>query len=405
MSVIVLPVTTPKDRRRFVMLPWRLYRGDPNWVPPLISDMNASLTERGNAQFAGGPHCLALAYRSDRGAAAGARRTPPVGRIAVGINLNLQAAKGAAQPGAPGHGVPVPGAKAPAGKLAGYITLFESVDDYEVAKALFDWAVSWLRERGATLVKGPVSPTNGDDYRGLLVMGHGRPPVLLDAYNPPYYQEFFERYGFTKDIDLFAYHYREDEMPGRLGNVVGYAMRRYGFRTDPVDLANLPRDLADLKSVVDRAMPEDWEDLVPPSIEEIGAMARRLKPLVAPDLCRIARTSAGEPIGFIVALPDYNQVLIRLGGRLFPFGILKFLWLRRKVDGVRIFICFVVPEWRKKGVTGAMFYDCLVAARRRGYKWGEGSTIGETNLPMRRDAERCGGKHYKTYRIYRKELA
>ncbi len=415
MPIDVTEVKTAKDLKAFILLPWRLYRGDPNWVPPLISDMKATLTGSGNANFNAGPHALALARRTADGTAdgvgesarepasavgnirkdaaasgrtrreiAGRTRREIAGRIVVGLNDELSRAKGL---------------------RTGYVCLFESVSDYEVARALFDWAAAWLRVRGAVRVKGPISPTNGDDYRGLLVMGFDGRPVLMDSYNPPYYQEFFERYGFSKDIDLFAYRYREESMSDRYEKVASYAMRRYGFRVDSLDLKQLDRDIRDIKSVLDRAMPGEWEDMTPPTLRDLQAMARRLKPLADPDLCPIARVAAtNEPIGFVVSLPDYNQVLAGLNGRLSPLGLLRFFRYRRRIDGVRLFVLFVVPEWRKKGVTGAIFLHALREARRKGYKWGEGSTIGETNLPMRRDAERAGGEHYRTYRIYRKDL-
>ncbi len=377
-AVTVTEVIRRRELDAFIRLPWKLYRGDPNWVPPLLSEMWATLTGPDNPQFQAGPHALALAWRQGRRG-----RAETVGRIAVGINENLNRAKGLD---------------------GGYVSLFESVNDYEVARALFDWAVGWLKRRGATFVKGPVSPTNGDDYRGLLVLGFDRPPVLMDSYNPPYYAEFFERYGFAKDIDLYAYFYREDLVPERYAKVAPYAIKRYGFHVDPIDLGRLEREILDVKQIVDRAMPAEWPDLIPPTLEELRAMARKLRPMADPNLCYIARSNEGEPIAFVIALPDYNQVLARLDGRLFPFGFLKLLWLRRKIDAARFFILFVVPEWRKKGVTGAIFLHALQSGRRAGYKWGEGSTIGETNWPMRRDAEMAGGQHYKTYRVYRKAI-
>lgn len=371
--VSVSEVATRRDHDTFIRLPWRLYRGDPNWVPPLLSEMWSITTPKGSPQFAAGPHALALARRGGE----------VVGRIGVGINETLNRKKGLTE---------------------GYLTLFEAVDDYEVARSLFDWAEAWLRARGATAVKGPVSPTNGDDYRGLLVMGFDGPPCLMDSYNPPYYAEFFDRWGFEKYIDLFAYLYQADQDFSRYERVAAYAMERGGFHVDPLNLKHLERDLVDIKHIIDLAMPEEWPDLTPPPMEEIREMGRKLAPLAVPELCCIARSNAGEPLGFVIGLPDYNQVLRHLNGRLFPTGFLKFLWYRRKIQGVRLFIGFVVPHWRKKGVTGAMFLHLISSARRLGYKWGEGSTIGETNLPMRRDAERAGGRHYRTYRIYSKAL-
>lgn len=144
--------------------------------------------------------------------------------------------------------------------------------------------------------------------------------------------------------------------------------------------------------------------MAPPTMEDIQAEAKNLLPVADPDLLVIARTRQGEPIGFMVGLPDYNQVLKHLNGRLFPTGVFKYLWLKRRITGARIFILFVVPAYHKKGVSAAMYLKVFDAARRKGYTYGEGSTIHEFNMRMRRDAEGAGGRHYKTYRIYRLEV-
>ncbi|MDQ7794773.1 MAG: N-acetyltransferase [bacterium] len=363
---------TGREQGSFLRLPWQLYRGDPNWVPPLLRDMRA-IVAGANPLRQAGPMELFLARDGVR----------VVGRLAVGANETINRSKGTRD---------------------GYFTLFECAEDYSVARALLDTGLAWLRERGYVQVKGPVSPTWGDDYRGLLVEGFDSPPVLLNSYNPPYYAEFLERYGFEKAEDLYAYRYDLGPAPERYRRVVDYAMRKFRYRVDRLQLGDLEREIRAIKQVLDEAMPREWPDLTPPRLEELRAMARRLRPLAVPEFIYIARSGAGDPIGFNLALPDYNQVLRHLDGRLFPLGWLKFLWHRRRIDGGRLFVLFVVPSYRKKGVPAAIFLRALEAARRRGYRWAEGSTIGETNLPMRRDAESVGGTHYKTYRIYRKLL-
>lgn len=368
----VRPVNGPRERKTFVHLPWLLYREDPCWVPPLVSEMNGLLDPRKNQLLRLGPHAFFVAWRGGR----------PVGRIGVGADEQLNWAKG--------------------GRREGYFTLFESIDDYAVAEALFDAMRAWLKERGLTVVTGPQSPDNGDDYRGLLVQGFDSTPVLMDSYNPPCYAGFFERYGFEKFFDRFAYRFDiTPELGERMRPAVEYAMKRYGFAIDRIDLKNLAAEFADVKRIIDVAMPEEWPDMVPPTMEDIQAEAKKLLPVADPDLLVMARTVQGEPIGFMVGLPDYNQVLRHLNGRLFPTGVFKYLWLRRRITGARIFILFVVPSYHKKGVSAAMYLKVFDAVARKGYTHGEGSTIHEFNLRMRRDAEGAGGKHYKTYRIYR----
>lgn len=307
----------------------------------------------------------------------------PLGRICVGINDDLNRKKGLKE---------------------GYICLFECVENKDAAFLLFDTASKYLKEKGMNSIRGPVSPTNGDDYKGLLVKGFDGPPVLMNSYNPEYYVKFFEDYGFKKFIDLYAYYY--DLSKGnfeRYGKIVEYATKKYNYRIERIDLKNLDKEIKDIKSILDVAIPEEWEDLTIPSIEDIKAEVKYLKPMVDPDIIVIAR-SMDRPIGFAVALPDYNQVLKHLNGRLFPFGIFKFLWYKRKINSGRLFIMFVIPEYRKKGVSSSMLYKVFEAGLKKGYIYGEGSTIGETNLAMRRDVEGIGGKHYRTYRIYKKQI-
>lgn len=339
-NVTVKLAVTGRDRREFIRVPWLIYRGDPFWVPPLLQDMRDTLNIKKNPLLKLGPHAFFLAYRDGKIA----------GRIGVGIDEKLNAAKK---------------------RKEGYFTLFESVAD----------------------------------YRGLLISGFGSPPVLMDSYNPKYYVDFFDMYGFEKSFDRFAYWFDlRPPVPERMILGVNYAMQRYQFTVDPIDLKKLDSEMVGIKEIIDRTMPEDWPDMIPPSLEEIRAEAQRLLQVAEPDLIQIARTLDGKPIGFSIALPDYNQVLAHLNGRLFPFGIFKLLWLKRTITGARSFIMFVVPQFQKKGVSGAIYLKTFQAAQKKGYVYGEGSTIGEFNLRMRRDAEGAGGQHYKTYRVYAKNL-
>lgn len=369
----VLEVKKKNELKKFIMMPWRLYRHDPNWVPPLQSQLLQTLRGRNNPMLANGPHTFLLALAGDE----------VIGRILVGVNTRLNKRKN---------------------KNEGYISLFESINDQKTAFSLFDSATSWLKQRGFTKMVGPVSPTNGDDNRGILIKGFNGPPVLMNSYNPDYYQRLFEDYGFEKNMDLYAFHLNAAEMDEkRYGRVVAYAMKKFHFRIDRFDRSQLEREVKDIKNILDLAMPDSWEHLTPPSQEEILAEFKSLSRLIDPDLVYIAR-SEDEPIGFVVGLPDYNQVLKRLNGRLFPFGFLKFLWYKRKITGARIFMQFVIPKYRNKAVNGAIYHRLMLEARKKGYTYGEGSTIAEMNKESIRSVEGVGGKLYRTYRIYQKTI-
>lgn len=362
-----------KGLKQFIALPWEIYKNDPNWVPPLRTQQLRTLQGKNNPLLADGEHVFYLAFAGEK----------VVGRILVGINQKLNREKE---------------------KLEGYLSLFEAVEDEKVAFALFEAATQWLKERGLTSVVGPVSPTNGDDSRGVLIKGFNGPPVLMNSYNPVYYERFFEDYGFGKDMDLFAFHLDVDRLNDeRFGRVVSYAMRKYNFHIDRFDRKQLEREIRDIKAILDLAMPATWEHLTPPSLAEIQAEFRALTRFMDPDLVYIAR-SGSDPIGFVVGLPDYNQVLKRLNGRLLPFGWAKYLWYKRRITGARVFIQFVVPKFRNKAVNGAIYHRLMVEARKKGYTYGEGSAIAEMNKESIRSVEGAGGRLYRIYRIYRKEL-
>jgi GNAT superfamily N-acetyltransferase len=372
-SLVVKAIQTPQERRLFVELPWSLYKDDPNWIPPLLSDMHATLDPQKNALLRLGPSTFFLAIKGQR----------PAGRIGCGMDLRLNAAKG---------------------NKMGYITLFESVNDYRVTADLFDHATGWLKEQGATTVTGPQSPSNGDDYRGLLIDGFDQPPVLLNSYNPRYYSNFMEEYGFKKQFDRYAYYYDISDGPTeRLTRGVALAQKRYGFTVRKIDLKNLVRERAVIKKVLEDSMP-DWPDMIPPSDEELIAEINKLRQLALPDLVLFIEGKDGDCLGFAVALPDYNQVLKHLNGRLFPTGFLKYLWYKRKITGVRMFVLFVTPKGRRRGVSAALYYHTMLNARKLGFTHGEGSTIHEFNRRMNIDAQKAGGKLYKTYRIYQLDL-
>lgn len=372
-NIEIKQVQTKADRRCFVELPWQLYKNNPNWIPPLLTDMYNTLNPRKNALLNLGPSSFLIACKKGK----------PVGRLGVGMDLRLNKAKQ---------------------KNLSYFTLFETINEYAVASALFTRGLNWLREQGAELVTGPQSPSNGDDYRGLLIKGFNSPPVLLNSYNPPYYEEYINRFGFEKQFDRFAYYYDISKGPNeRLGRGVELASKRYDFTVRPLNMRKLEREIEIVKQVIEEAMP-DWPDMIPPGDEELSAEVEKLRQLAIPELVLFAENSAKECLGFSVTLPDYNQVLRYLNGRLLPFGFIKYLWFRRKINGVRLFALFVTAKGRRRGVSAALYYHTMLNAYKLGYTYGEGSTIHEFNQRMNIDARKAGGELYKIYRVYQLPL-
>lgn len=369
----VRAVRNRHERRCFIRLPWAIYQDNPNWVPPLVMDMHNTLNPKKNALLRLGPFEFLLAYRDGK----------PAGRLGVGMDYRLNRAKK---------------------QELGYFTLYESIADYRVTEILFDHGLKWLGNRGAKSVSGPQSPSNGDDYRGLLIDGFDSKPVLMNSYNPSYYIDYLEKYGFSKQFDRLAYHYDLSKLPPeRLARGVAAARKRYGFNIRTLKLRDLQKEILVIKNVVDQAMP-DWPDMIPPSLEELEAEAAKLKQFANPELVLFAENEDKDCLGFSISLPDYNDVLVKLNGKLIPTGIFKYYWYKRKIEGIRMFALFVTEKGRRRGVSAALYYYTMINARRLGYQYGEGSTIHEFNRRMRLEAEKAGGKLYKTYRIYQMQL-
>ena len=375
MDIKVIPVRTDKELNEFIRFPWSIYEGNKNWVPPLIGDMKKAL--KNDAGLAAG--------RKDREIFLAQADGKTAGRIYTGISHELNRKKNI---------------------QAGYISLFECIDDTAVSTALFDAAAEWFRKKGIETVRGPVSPdgADSDEYKGLLIDCFDRPPVLMNSYNPEYYIRLFENYGFVKDYDVFAYKVDPEKVfVSNPAKTLEYAKKRYNFNVSPINFKNVEEEVRAIKYVLDLAIPDEWPDLTAPSLEEVREIARKLIPIADPELIIIAR-SGDEPVGFGIAIPDYNQVLIHLNGRITPLAAVKYMWYKRKMDCARFFIMFVIPSFRKKGVSFSIYYQTFINALKKGFKWGEGSTIGEDNVQMRKDIESMGGEHYKTYRIYGKQI-
>lgn len=373
-EVIIKIVETKNDLKQFVDLQYKFYMGDPGWVPPLRSDQLKYVAGVGNYLNQAGPSIKLLSLKNGE----------VVGRLLVGINEELNHDKGL---------------------KAGYLSLFESIDDEMISYKLLDFAEVWLKGKGMDHMKGPFSLPGGDDNRGFLLDNFKDPTMIMNTYNKSYYPRMFENYGFEKYHDVFAYISDSgNENIKRYEKLVPYAMERNHFTVDKIRLKDIQSEMKDVKEIIEKAMPKEWLDFVPPNDEEIQLIAKQLVPYADPDLIYIARSLKGEPIGFNIALPDYNEVLSKMNGRLFPFGIFKFLYYRRRIKGLRFFVLFVVPEYRNKGVSSAIYYHIFKSAVEKGYTHVEGSTIWDYNEPMKLDIEKYGGKIYKTYRIYTKKI-
>ncbi len=373
--ISIKEVNDKKTLNDFVDFIYENYEGDKNFVPPLRSDYIKYVQGVDNDLNEAGPNIKYICYDDGR----------VVGRLLVGVNNIINEYHGFKE---------------------GYISLFECVENYEYAEKLLDKAVEFLKSHGMTKVKGPLSLPGGEDNRGFIVDNFDAQPFIMNTYNKKYYNDFFIKYGFEKYFDCYAYKDTiENADIERYEKLVPYAMKKFDFRVDNINLSNVDKDAMDIMNVLERALPREWDDFAPPREEEIRKIVKQLVPFADSDLIFIARDNkTNEPIGFNITLPDYNQAIKKMNGKMFPFGFLKFLYYKRKINRLRFFVLFVVPEYRKKGVTSVMYLKTYLNALRKGYTELEGSTIWEYNRDMMNDVESFGAKINITYRIYQKDI-
>jgi hypothetical protein len=365
-------------RKRFLDLPFRLHRADPNWVAPLRSEVG-KIFARKTACFLDADMALFLAERGGR----------PVGRIAAIHNKahNRQ------------HG----------DKL-GFFGFFECEGkDQETAKGLVKAAENWLAAKGLDAVRGPVNPSMNAEC-GLLIEGFDRPPVALMPYNPDSYPGLLESAGLAKCKDLFAYLVSADVIyPGtdayeRIVRTTKILQKRHPEVTvRTIDLKNYQEDILKFMGVFEEAREKNW-GYVPVSKEEILETAKGLKMVADPEIILFAEVD-GNPAGASIGIPDINQALAKINGRLFPFGFIKLFLALKKVDVMRIFGVGALQKYRHLGITALLFMESLKRALRKGYKACEASWVLEDNVMSNRTIDRVVKPVlYKKYRIYEKSI-
>jgi GNAT superfamily N-acetyltransferase len=370
--VLVRIVRGRGDLKAFLHLPWRIYAHDPVWVPPLLHDVR-SVMSRKHPFHAHADVEYFLAWKGAR----------VVGRIAAIVNRRHVEF----------HDEPV-----------GFFGLFEAEDDADVARALLAAAETWVARRGMKAIRGPMNLSTNDELYspGVLVDGFDTPPVVLMAHTPAYYPALLEAAGYTKAKDLIAYWLNEGEPPERIVRSLERIGARAGVTLRPLDMSRFDREVAAIQEIYNSAWERNW-GFVPMTAEEIAHLAKQLRPVVKPSMCALAQ-HGDTPVGFVLALPDYNQALRHLDGRLFPFGVVRLLWYRRSIDAARVITLGLTPGYRNKGLDAMLIQYIWRECVRAGHPKGECSWILEDNLEMRRGIERSGGRAYKTYRVFEKPL-
>lgn len=365
-------VKSRKERKQFINFPYRHYQNDEYWVAPLKMEQKKLLNKDKNPFYNNAEIALFLVKRNGK----------VCGRIAAIQDDRFNEYHDA---------------------NTGFFGFFESINDKMVAKLLVQAATGWLKDRGLTEVIGPTNPSMMDEI-GILVDGFDEYPSILMPYHKPYYNELLKSQGFEKEIDLLAFRITQDDVAydrmQRAGKIV--KKRNPGLELRQVDLKNIDQEVQIVRDIFNRSWSENW-GFIPLSEEELSTLADDLKMILDPRFAHIAEVD-GEPIAFSVGLPDLNQALRHMNGRLLPFGIFKLLWYQRKINRIRTALMGVIPEYRGKGIDALLHLKAIENGRKYGMYSSELSWVLESNKNMIRVAERLGAYVEKTYRMYRMDL-
>jgi GNAT superfamily N-acetyltransferase len=376
-SVSIRPVKSRRELKRFVKVPFALHRDHPQWVPPLIFERLQFLDRDRNPYF---EHAEAEYFVAERDG-------EPVGRITAQVDQRWDEFQGGSD------------------AMFGF---FETSEDAEVAAALLDAVAEWARAKGRDRLLGPMDFTTNDEI-GILIEGYELRPMILENWHPPFYRELLEAQGYGKAMDLLMWELelgslKEGErFDPSIHAAAEKALRDEGVTIRSISLRNLPAEMRAFSEVYNEAWGDNW-GFVPASDAEIEFHAKILKQVLDEDWAYIAEKD-GEPVGAALTLPDVNQALARLNGRLLPFGWAKFLLAKRKVDRLRVFALGVKHAYRHSGVAAGLYLKHLETAQKPGtIEGGEMGWILETNKPMNRAMEGMGGRIVKKYRVFEKRL-
>jgi hypothetical protein len=370
-------VESSADREAFIRLPWAIYHDDPAWVPPLLMERRDHLNPKKNPFFDKAEARFWLALRAGR----------PVGRISAQVNhAHLEQHHDA----------------------TGHFGMLEAEDSAETFQALLATAEDWLRGQGLKTIAGPFSLSINEES-GLLVEGFEYPPSLMMGHARPYYAGHLERLGYGKIKDLICYRYTADmALPATVTALLAKTVKADNITIRPLDMRHYEQDLGNIMDIFNDAWSGNW-GFIPMSQAEIHHLAKELKPIIRPHSVAIAELG-GRPVAMAVGLPNVNEAIADLNGRLLPFGWAKLLW-RLKVKTpktARVPLMGVRRAYHTSMLGAAMAISVIDTIRReqisRGVTSGELSWILEDNMPMRRMIEQLGGFAYKTYRVYAREL-
>jgi len=365
-------VTTDDEKKKFLEFPYQHYADNDVWVPPLRMDQKKLIDAKKNPFFENAEMALFVAEHNGKIA----------GRISAVVDDRFNKHHD---------------------RKTGHFGFFECIDDQETANLLFRVACDWLKDKGMKDVLGPASPGMMDTI-GLLVDNFDKQPYLLMPYNKPYYEKLIKGAGFKEEMDLLAFYVHVDDMDhSRFERAIDIVYKRNPtLKIRQVNMKNLNGEVEIVRNIYNQAWKDNW-GFLPLTYEELQHLAKDFKMILDPDFAHIAEID-GKPIAFSIALLDYNQIFKEMDGSLFPLGIFKFLFGKKKIKRLRTALLGVLPEYRGKGIDALLTQKAIEKGLLKGIHESELSWVLGTNTEMIRLAERIGGSLDKTYRMYTKQL-
>lgn len=365
-------VTTKEERKQFINFPYRHYADDEHWIAPLKMEQKKLIDTKKNPFYNDGEIALFLAEQNGK----------TCGRLAAIRDNRFNEYHN---------------------NKTGFFGFFECINDTSVVQLLFRVASDWLRQRGHNEVLGPTNPSLMDEV-GILVDGFEYEPSILMPYHKPYYDELLRSVGFEKEIDMYAFRVTQDTVATdrmeKAERIVRHRLPSLTIRE--IDLKNIEREIEIVRHIFNKAWSDNW-GFIPLTKEELATLAKDLKLILDPKVAHIAEVE-GAPVAFSIGLPDLNQALKHMDGTLFPTGIFKLLWYRRKINRIRTALMGVLPEYQGKGIDAMLHKQAIDNGKEFGYYSSELSWVLESNKSMIRVAERLGAHIEKTYRMYRMSL-
>jgi GNAT superfamily N-acetyltransferase len=367
-------VETAAQLKLFIDFPHDLYKHDPNYVPELFIAQRDLLSPKKHPFHKHSSLQLFLAYEDNK----------VVGRIAAILNNNHNEFNKTND---------------------GFFGFFDCINDEEVAKLLFDAAEEWLKAKKINRIIGPVNFSTNETC-GLLVEGFTTPPYAMMTYNSPYYLNLVEKQGYHKQTDLLAYEFLANaynERALKLRQTLDERLVKKGIIIRQINLKDFTNEANRVREIYNQAWDRNL-GFVPMTKDEFDYLAKDLKLVLDPAFCLIAEHE-GKPIGFGLAIPDINQILIKVKrGRLLPTGIFKLLLGKSKINRLRIIALGVTEPYRKMGIEGSFYGAFMKRFAERNMQHAEASWILEDNTMMRLGIENINGKVYKRYRIFEKTV-